>query len=46
MLAIFILFVVFILIAIRKIGKVRLPIWQIMTLGAAGAVATGQISLA
>ncbi|MDW7776422.1 MAG: SLC13 family permease [Methanosarcinales archaeon] len=44
MLAIFILFLVFILIAVRKIGKVRLPIWQIMTLGAAGVVVTGQIS--
>lgn len=46
MLAIIILFLVFILISIRKIGKIRLSIWQIMTLGAATAVATGQISLA
>jgi Na+/H+ antiporter NhaD/arsenite permease-like protein len=45
-LAIIILFLVFILIIIGKVGKFRLHIWQIMTLGAAGAVATGQISLA
>lgn len=46
MLAIIILFLVFILIIVRKIGKFRLHIWQIMTLGAAGVLVTGQISVA
>jgi Na+/H+ antiporter NhaD/arsenite permease-like protein len=45
-LAIIILFLVFILIIIRRIGKFRLHIWQIMTLGAAGVLVTGQISVA
>ncbi len=34
----------FLLIAFRNIGKVRLQIWQIMLLGALGVLVTGQIS--
>jgi Na+/H+ antiporter NhaD/arsenite permease-like protein len=36
--------VVFILIAVRQVGRVRLGIWQIMLLGAIIVLATGQIS--
>ena len=36
--------IVFILIAVRKIGKVKLKIWQIMLLGAVAVFFTGQIS--
>ena len=32
--AIIVLLIVFILIAVRKIGNVKLQIWQIMSLGA------------
>jgi Na+/H+ antiporter NhaD/arsenite permease-like protein len=39
-----ILFAVFILIAIRNVGKIRLKIWQIMLFGAAAVLVTGQIS--
>lgn len=39
-----VLLVVFLLIAVRKIGRVRLHIWQIMTGGAAAVLLTGQIS--
>jgi len=42
---IIILLVVFILIAIRQIGNVKLQIWQIMLFGALAALFTGQISL-
>ncbi|HAK93709.1 MAG TPA: anion transporter [Planctomycetes bacterium] len=38
------LVIVFVLIAVRQIGNVRLAIWQIMLGGAAVVVATGQIS--
>jgi len=44
MLSIFVLLIVFILIAVRRIGNIRLQIWQIMLLGAAGVLLTGQIS--
>jgi len=44
MVSVIILLVVFVLIAIRHIGKVRLQIWQVMLLGALGVLATGQIS--
>ena len=44
MIALLTLFAVFILIAIRKIGSVRLKIWQIMLLGAVTVLLTGQIS--
>lgn len=36
---------VFLLIAIRQVGKVRFRIWQIMLLGAVAVLVTGQISL-
>lgn len=39
-----ILLIVFIAIAVRQIGRVRLRIWQIMTAGAVAALAAGQIS--
>jgi Na+/H+ antiporter NhaD/arsenite permease-like protein len=39
-----ILFAVFILIAVRNVGKIRLKIWQIMLFGAAAVLVTGQIS--
>lgn len=45
MLSFFILLIVFILIAVRRIGSVRLQIWQVMLLGAIGVLLTGQISL-
>ncbi|MFH0914378.1 MAG: anion transporter [Chloroflexota bacterium] len=41
---IIILGVVFLGIAVRQVGKVRLPIWQVMLLGALGVLVTGQIS--
>ena len=44
MISIVILSVVFILIAVRQIGNVRLQIWQIMLLGALGVLLSGQIS--
>ncbi|MBI4153946.1 anion transporter [Candidatus Woesearchaeota archaeon] len=42
---IIVLAIVFILIAIRQVGKLRLQIWQIMLMGAAAVLLTGQISL-
>jgi Na+/H+ antiporter NhaD/arsenite permease-like protein len=39
-----ILIAVFILIAVRNVGKIRLKIWQIMLFGAAAVFLTGQIS--
>lgn len=44
MLSLFILLIVFILIAVRRIGNIRLQIWQIMMMGAAGVLITGQIA--
>src|SRR3972149_6738416 len=44
MVSIIVLLVVFILIAVRKIGRFRLQIWQAMLLGALAALLTGQIS--
>ena len=41
---ILVLAVIFLLIAIRQIGKFRLQIWQIMLLGAFTVLGTGQIS--
>jgi Na+/H+ antiporter NhaD/arsenite permease-like protein len=41
-----VLAVVFLLIAVRQVGQVRLQIWQIMLLGAIAVLITGQISLA
>ncbi len=45
MVSVIILLVVFILIAIRQVGNIRLQIWQIMLFGALGVLITGQISL-
>jgi Na+/H+ antiporter NhaD/arsenite permease-like protein len=42
--SIIILLAVFILIAVRQVGNVRLQIWQIMLLGAVGVLVTRQIS--
>ncbi|MBC7130667.1 anion transporter, partial [Candidatus Bathyarchaeota archaeon] len=39
-----ILFIVFALIAVRQIGRIRLQIWQIMLFGAVAILVTGQIS--
>jgi len=44
MIALITLAVVFILIAVRRIGNIRLQIWQIMSLGAVTVLLTGQIS--
>lgn len=44
MISLIILAGVFILIAIRKVGNLRLQIWQIMALGSAAVLLTGQIS--
>jgi len=41
---IIILIIVFILIAIRQIGNIKLQIWQIMLFGAIAVLITGQIS--
>ncbi|MDD5510395.1 MAG: anion transporter [Dehalococcoidales bacterium] len=46
MISIVILIVVFVLIAVRQIGRVRFQIWQIMLFGAIGVLVSGQISLA
>ncbi|MDE4974065.1 anion transporter, partial [Francisella tularensis subsp. holarctica] len=43
---IIVLIVVFILIAIRQIGNIKLQFWQIMLLGAIIALITRQISVA
>jgi Na+/H+ antiporter NhaD/arsenite permease-like protein len=44
MVSITVLLVVFILIAVRQIGRFRLQIWQAMLLGALAVLLTGQIS--
>ena len=44
MLSIIVLLVVFVLIAVRQIGRFRLQIWQAMLLGAVAVLVTGQIS--
>lgn len=44
MISIIILLVVFLLIAVRQIGNIKLQIWQIMLLGALGVLLSGQIS--
>ena len=44
MVSIIVLVVVFILIAVRQIGRFRLQIWQAMLLGALAVLVTGQIS--
>lgn len=44
MIPIIVLLVVFVLIAVRKVGNIRLRIWQIMLAGALVVLLTGQIS--
>jgi len=44
MVSIIVLLVVFVLIAVRQIGRFRLQIWQAMLLGALAVLFTGQIS--
>jgi len=44
MISLLVLSIVFVLIAIRQLGNIRLQIWQIMLLGAFGVLVTGQIS--
>ena len=44
MVSIIVLLVVFVLIAVRQIGRFRLQIWQAMLLGAVAVLVTGQIS--
>ncbi|MBM4444315.1 MAG: anion transporter [Chloroflexi bacterium] len=44
MISLVVLLLVFLLIAVRQVGRIRLPIWQIMLLGAVAVLATGQIS--
>jgi Na+/H+ antiporter NhaD/arsenite permease-like protein len=46
MVSIIVLLVVFVLIAVRQIGRFRLQIWQAMLLGALAVLLTGQISSA
>ncbi|MDV0442998.1 SLC13 family permease [Methanorbis rubei] len=43
--AVAILAVVFVLIVVRRVGRVRLPIWVVMTGGAVAALLTGSISI-
>jgi Na+/H+ antiporter NhaD/arsenite permease-like protein len=44
MISIIVLGVVFVLIAVRQVGNIRLRIWQIMLAGAVAVLATGRIS--
>jgi Na+/H+ antiporter NhaD/arsenite permease-like protein len=44
MVSIIVLLVVFVLIAVRQIGRFRLQIWQAMLIGAVAVLLTGQIS--
>jgi Na+/H+ antiporter NhaD/arsenite permease-like protein len=44
MIALVVLLLVFLLIAVRQVGRIRLQIWQIMLLGALAVLVTGQIS--
>jgi Na+/H+ antiporter NhaD/arsenite permease-like protein len=44
MVSVIVLLVVFVLIAVRQIGRFRLQIWQAMLLGALAVLLTGQIS--
>ena len=43
-LSVFVLFAVLALIAARRIGRIRVAIWQAMAAGALVVVATGQIT--
>jgi Na+/H+ antiporter NhaD/arsenite permease-like protein len=42
--SVIVLLVVFVLIAVRQIGNIKLQIWQIMLLGAVAVLVSGQIS--
>ena len=44
MISIIVLILVFLLIAVRRIGRFRLRIWQVMLMGAAAVLITGQIA--
>jgi Na+/H+ antiporter NhaD/arsenite permease-like protein len=44
MISLIVLGVVFLLIAIRQIGKIRFRIWQVMLVGAVAVLVTGQIT--
>ena len=44
MISVAILLIVFSLIAVRQVGKIKLEIWQVMTFGALACLLTGQIS--
>jgi Na+/H+ antiporter NhaD/arsenite permease-like protein len=44
MISIIVLSIVFFLIAVRQLGRIRLQIWQVMLLGAVAVLVTGQIS--
>ncbi len=44
MVSIIVLLIVFLLVAIRQVGKVRIQIWQAMLLGALAVLFSGQIS--
>jgi Na+/H+ antiporter NhaD/arsenite permease-like protein len=43
--ALIILLIVFILIAVRQVGRFRFRIWQVMALGALAVLVTGQITI-
>jgi Na+/H+ antiporter NhaD/arsenite permease-like protein len=45
MFSIYILFIVFLLIAVRRVGKITFQIWQIMLLGAIAVLAAGEITV-
>jgi len=44
MIPLIVLLLVFVLIAVRQVGNIKLQIWQIMLLGALGVLLSGQIS--
>lgn len=44
MISLIVLLIVFVLIAVRRIGNIKLQIWQIMALGAVAVLITAQIS--
>ncbi|MFY9193848.1 MAG: SLC13 family permease, partial [Methanoculleus sp.] len=44
LISIIVLVAVFLLIAVRKVGNVSLSIWQVMFLGAAAVLLTGEIT--
>lgn len=44
LISIVVLIIVFLLIAVRKVGNVNLGIWQVMLLGAVAVLLTGEIT--